>query len=658
MKKPKNDTKANKYKSAKGGNLKDVLGGGANKTQTTNNEMRKDEMIKEGKTGPDMNLLDKLSEEYILSPRSFQIIEKVELKLVTLSEQLTLAKDEDTKVLISDLIDRYQLQQKRLLKKQAVEKAKENSDKEVQDTKSSNTPITYEINENNEMVELTPKRNETSNSNKNSDGFTTPTRNKSKPSDISSTGRRNNAESTKRKHNNSEEKKQEDKSNKKNSWNLANKREFTSAAVELFKSGNEMEPNNDSKQNKTKNANQIKGFICLRLQFKAKTRKNNTALKHEAILSNLLYEIMQCSKIIDKESSLMPWSDVSTLGALNGNELRLHMGEKINEYIHIPELKDNLIEGKVYYQNGIRIKTQMTVYEFTERWSNMRYNKDENRPKIEWTPIKPAEMQSSDQAYPIGYFTGTTERGDYRTLNKTISEITDTNTEVSFQFVNQSGITPKIWQFARERAEMASDDPRSKLHKRTKFKYAPSALTVYVSDKAAIKEARRVLIKKYGKLEHGLWPVMPDGSRMRFVPIIFGNINENSINKKKQKVYKHLYDQMVLQSSSKAGEVLLDLEMWDLYNRPDYLKGSTLEEVIHGLTSTTKAGIPIFKHITRKWTRNPDEENYEVAVAPSMLREAQETLRTIRPALKRKFGLQMNNHFRPQQAPKLLNTSE
>ena len=112
-------------------------------------------------------------------------------------------------------------------------------------------------------------------------------------------------------------------------------------------------------------------------------------------------------------------------------------------------------------------------------------------------------------------------------------------------------------------------------------------------------------------------------------------------------VYNHLYDQLILQASSKAGEIYLDLEMWDIHTRHDYLEGGTLEEVIHGLTSTTKPGIPIFKHITKKWSRNPENVNYEVAVAPSMLSEAQETLRTIRPALKRKFGIIVNNHFNP-----------
>ena len=186
------------------------------------------------------------------------------------------------------------------------------------------------------------------------------------------------------------------------------------------------------------------------------------------------------------------------------------------------------------------------MYKFTEKWSNMRYENTETNKEIEWFPLKPGETQRAEISHPIGYFVGTTKRGDYRTINKEISKITKTPTEVLFQFINQSGVTPKIWQFAREQADRANEDPRSKIHKKTKFKYVPSALTVYVSDRSAIKYSRRILIEKYGKLENGLWPVISDGSRMCFLPILFGNVNGNSLNKKKQQVFNHLYNQLVL----------------------------------------------------------------------------------------------------------------
>ena len=92
------------------------------------------------------------------------------------------------------------------------------------------------------------------------------------------------------------------------------------------------------------------------MQFKAKTKEKNVVQKHDKIISNLPYKFMKGVEKIDKKASLLPWRAQSPHVPINGNELRLHVGEKVNEYINIPELKENLIEGKTYYQNGINFK--------------------------------------------------------------------------------------------------------------------------------------------------------------------------------------------------------------------------------------------------------------------------------------------------------------
>ena len=86
----------------------------------------------------------------------------------------------------------------------------------------------------------------------------------------------------------------------------------------------------------------------------------------------------------------------------------------------------------------------MNIYKFTEQWSNNKYLNNPKTPFQNWRQIKPAEMQGSDTAYAIGYFAGTSEQGDYTTINNHISEDAGARAEVSFQFVNQSGVTPRI----------------------------------------------------------------------------------------------------------------------------------------------------------------------------------------------------------------------
>ena len=564
----------------------------------------------------DLELLNKYSEDYMIETTEFNSIEEVECKLVELMEQYEKAEG-DTKRNIQDLIDTYQLQQKQLVLREATEKkAREIENKRNSQNKEKDDNNTM-FSDNSE-VESGKKADVVMKTVENPYGKKTP-------------------KSPKRKYNNGEE---GEHSKKKVVWNLneaaeTNNKESTGTVNKLFPNENGENGNNysDKKDNK-------KHYIRIRFQFKANTMKKNGQKTHNECIRELLYDMMSCAKHIDNNASLKPWDINSKQKTLNGNEIKIFGRDEIQEYIDIPDLGENLIHGKIYYRCGMCIQTEMEVYEFTERWCNNKYSKDPNNPFCNWRPIRPAEMQKSHVAYPIGYFVGTTERGDYTTIQETISSVTGTETEVSYQFVNQDGVSQRVWKYAREQAELYYPDPVSKEHKRIKFSYAPSALVVYVAKKEAIKMARRTLVKKYGKLVENHWPIMPDGSRMRFVPIIMDGV-------KNKAVYKHLNEHLTLQAISKAGEIKLDLEMWDIHSKRDYLHGQTLEQVLHGLTSNTRQGIPIIKHISKKWSRNPDKIDYEIAIAPSMLHEAQVMLNTVRSVFKTKFGAPIHQHFIP-----------
>ena len=90
--------------------------------------------------------------------------------------------------------------------------------------------------------------------------------------------------------------------------------------------------------------------------------------------------------------------------------------------------------------------------------------------------MRPAEMQTLDVTYPIGYFAGTSERGDYEKIQKSISNNTGENTGISFQFVDQNGVSPKMWRYAKEQADTAFENPYSKEHKRVKDHHQPPQL--------------------------------------------------------------------------------------------------------------------------------------------------------------------------------------
>ena len=198
-----------------------------------------------------------------------------------------------------------------------------------------------------------------------------------------------------------------------------------------------------------------------------------------------------------------------------------------------------------------------------------------------------------------------------------------------------------MWNFAKEKALEKFKNPYSKEFRRVKFAYSPSALVVYVSKEEDIPTARLKLYQKYGKLENGNWNNVVDGSKMRFVPIINGRIGNEAI-------YNTLLKAMHTQIISKAGEITYDLPMMDLFSPKEYLKGYTMEQILHTVNRSNQENLPIFKHIVRKWTSNPDEEKYEIVCQPKMEEAAQNFLTNIQSNLKETFGLQIYNHF---QAP-------
>ena len=160
------------------------------------------------------------------------------------------------------------------------------------------------------------------------------------------------------------------------------------------------------------------------------------------------------------------------------------------------------------------------------------------------------------------------------------------------------------------KAEEVNINPNSKEHKRIKFKNAPTALIVYVSEKQNVKLARRKLFDHFGEIdESGQLPILPDGSKMIFSLIIQGPIKNNQ-------AFNNLSDSLTLQAMVKADEILLPLNVSNIFKAETCMQNRSLENIIHSMVLNTSQvkGIPIFTHITRKRMRDPSVVRYEVAV--------------------------------------------
>ena len=377
--------------------------------------------------------------------------------------------------------------------------------------------------------------------------------------------------------------------------------------------------------------------IRVRFQFTYKGGRNIKRHYGEQI-KEILYGMMMMMKRFNPEMQLMTWGTKNMSKDLSGEEIKLLSNEQILDYIDLNTTEEVLKNGKKYFMNGLRLKTYDDVKTVMKKWDIEKYKLKDGENILKTITFKEAEMQKSDEAIAIGYMMGTTEKGDYTTLNNKIEQITGVQTEVSYQMVNQHGISKKIWQLAKEKAEKKYSNPYSKEHRRLKFQYSPNALVVYVAREEDIELATEKLFEEYGNLIEGQWATVPDGSRMRFVPIIQGTIATES-------VVKYLHESLYIQAVLKANEIVFELPLKDIYAKKEYLDNMSLEEVIHSITTDDEENVPVFKHITRKWTRDPEETKYEVVCQPRMKEDAQEILRNLQARLEELFDHNVRKHF-------------
>ena len=598
-------------------NMKNLLTGSNNKKP---NHSIHQQMITNAMDNLSVNvdMIDDLSKTYD-KVSAWNDIRKVGEKLKELSTQLSRASNPSLRKRISVLISTYEVQNKKLIKEKAEKDAKERIMKN-----SSNPAATYSLNEKDELIAKQEDDDASLmsgidiTSNKNIAEVKEPKESATTPKRKIVNTKENNVNSPT---------KQQKTHDAKSFWEKAKKNSDKCKSRDPPADKESIERKTPTDQH----------YIRIRMQFVGEGKSTTT---YQDQLRTLIYDTMQCAKAIDPQAALYPWKNESSLKVINGNEAKLMSKEILEKYIDIPvKIERKMIDGRMYYRNGLKIKTKCDVDTFVDLWNNKKYENNKESPFKKWKSVKRAEMQNFSRGYSIGYFVGTVERGDYSTINKALQEEFGKAVEVSFQTVEQKGVTPKVWSYARDMAEKKYENIYSKEYKREKFMHSPSGLVVYVGEKSLVKLTKRKISLKYGILENNQWPKMKDGSRMRFIPILPGEV-------KNKKTHQNLFDHLMVQSISKAYDMKMDLKVWDIHTKKDYLGNKTLEQVIHEVESKDKKGIPLFKHIVKKWSQDPSKENWEVAISPSMYDEAAEYLKKLHFTLKQKYTLKVNTHLR------------
>ena len=139
-------------------------------------------------------------------------------------------------------------------------------------------------------------------------------------------------------------------------------------------------------------------------------------------------------------------------------------------------------------------------------------------------------------------------------------------------------------------------------------------------------------MEKYGKqTKEKAWPQLPDGSRMKFIPLLNEMVRNTKVkNQLSKRIHWHI--------TAKALEEVMDLPLVDIFDNKEYFKGKSLLYILQGEMSKEKHGATIFRHVVRKWSNDPERKEFQITAHYHMRSEANRFLKNIKQYLSDNYG--------------------
>lgn len=253
-----------------------------------------------------------------------------------------------------------------------------------------------------------------------------------------------------------------------------------------------------------------------------------------------------------------------------------------------------------------------------------------------------APMQKSQEAYIIGIAAGSSEDQDIELINNKLEEVTGIQgIEVSFQNINQPGITNDFWAIANQKAEASMSPKFSREYLRCKYRWAPNAVAIYVPNASMVAGARKKMIQMFGKDTGGDDPTWPDGTKMRFLPLKNGVI-------KSERTKAIIKKRMAYHIWMKAHDKVMLTNVTSIHEGADIFEGKSFSEYVMNMKDQHEQ--QIFRHFKRGWSRDPTKEKWLLAVQPHMVATANKILRNLQATLTEKYGNEVNKFFESKQS--------
>ena len=341
---------------------------------------------------------------------------------------------------------------------------------------------------------------------------------------------------------------------------------------------------------------------------------------HRTVIAKMLSTLHH----VDPAAQILPWNQnlASRVPSIAPTSTVPIPDSTCRSYIHSPNGGTYLKGRDPSYRQGIRFSSTFPVNVFLDKWNIARKTVPGS------FVLSPAENQHHHSSSIVGFCQGSTEKKDFSVLRDTLPELTGIpNLDLSWQNVSLGKHNATLWRDAKEIATSTFGDHPTSQWKHKKFAHSPRALVIYAPTAAEAETARGILYQHYGKTDTGNFPQWPDGSRMKFLPLSEGFLPTSIADRILPRMKWHIF--------AKANEVSIPLPQFDPWQHI----GSTKESIGSFLHSvTTPKGIPVFRHITHRWTPNPEHQKWNVTVSSHMEEVARTYLSNLSTSLFTKYG--------------------
>ena len=358
------------------------------------------------------------------------------------------------------------------------------------------------------------------------------------------------------------------------------------------------------------------------ITFYADELSNNPSMiEVTAVLKAQIKSILLRAREVDLNAKINTWDDKLDLPTLVKSADIPDSPAHLQEYL-VPPRRGKTMEKGRNSNWKIRITTHIPREEFVHHWSLSK--RDFTRTK--YVPLRSAPLQAQTY-YAAGFFLNSSDGQLTETLEKKLGEELGHRIGIAYKpAALHKRAADEFWKKAKLARNQAPEYEKARAY----FKNAPMVMQVYTETRMQAKSTAYKLNEKYGSTEQdGMYPRMPDGTRMRFVAAhvyvdMIGRATAATLFKQ----------QMFFQKF----EVTAQIPIRDPNQQFPSQGNKTMHELVMDLQDAESNNEPYFRNMKRKFHWNYKTQEWETQIHGGMYPRTAQILRRFKEYMTEQYG--------------------